>query len=125
LAGAGRVWKCCGINCGISRTAPSLRNSGTIAVGLVEDQHRDSHLRNYVSVHTEADSEATALVFVNANRTTPQTRGIPSIKVHLSSHVTMRRYSSRWLIANMTVVTPIDKANTSRPSAASALCRGH
>ena len=34
LAGAGRVWKCCGINCGISWTAHSIRNSGTIAVGL-------------------------------------------------------------------------------------------
>jgi hypothetical protein len=68
-----------------------------------------------VSVHTEA----AALVFVNANRTTPQTRG------HTFDQGVLVFARNDAALRLALAYREHDTANTSRPSAASVLCRGH
>ena len=59
------------------------------------------------AVESLANSEATALVYVDTASTSPQTGNNPSLK-YISYRVFMQKHDSRWLIAKMTTVTSMD-----------------
>jgi Mce-associated membrane protein len=52
-------------------------------------------------------AEATAIVYTNTTSTSPQTKGIPSLK-YLSYRLFMKRDHARWLVTKMTTITSLD-----------------
>jgi Mce-associated membrane protein len=52
-------------------------------------------------------AEAVAIVYTNTTSTSPETKGIPSLK-YLSYRLFMKRDHARWLVTRMTTITSLD-----------------